>query len=108
VALGGAETQPAGARLGHFRLLVRDVRRRQTERVSPRAWVRELALIHVLAAGAIDPGEEFDVRLADLSEHGMPSVPERRFAPGDTLTTMVSVDAGLIRLGARVLQVTAA
>ena len=38
----------------------------------------------------------------------MAFITERRFAPGDTLTTMVSVDVGLIRLGARVLQVTAA
>jgi len=108
IALAVAEIQPAGDRLVHVRLEVRDVRHRQTERVSPRAWVKELALIHVLAASAIDPGEEFDVRLADLSQDGMAFITERRFAPGDTLTTMVSVDVGLIRLGARVLQVTAA
>src|SRR6476661_7119522 len=49
------------------RLRVLDVLRRESERTTPRAAVEELALMHVLGARRIAEGEEFDVRLADLS-----------------------------------------
>src|SRR6185437_7766786 len=50
---------------------VRDVLRRESERTTPRAAVEELALMHVLGARRIAEGEEFDVRLADLSPTGV-------------------------------------
>src|SRR5262245_30428100 len=55
--------------LVHLRVLA--VTRRDDHRVSARADVQELALVHVMGARGIAEGEELDVRLADLSSSGV-------------------------------------
>jgi hypothetical protein len=86
------------------RLQVLDVQRRESERTTPRAAVEELALMHVLGARKIAEGEEFDVRLADLSPSGVAFVTDRSFHTGDFFAMMVTVRGRLLRLQARALQ----
>jgi hypothetical protein len=86
------------------RLRVLDVLRRESERTTPRAAVEELALMHVLGARNIAEGEEFDVRLADLSPSGVAFVTDRRFHTGDFFAMMVTIRGQLLRLQARALQ----
>ena len=86
------------------RLRVLDVLRRESERTTPRAAVEELALIHVLGARKIAEGEEFDVRLADLSPFGVAFVTDRSFHTGDFFAMMVTIRGQLLRLQARALQ----
>jgi len=94
----------AGEGMATVHLSVEDVSRRQSKRELPRAEVKELALLHVLGGRMLSEGEEFDVRLADLSPAGVAFVTDQRFSIGDRLALMVSVDGGLLRLQARVLQ----
>ena len=86
------------------RLRVLDVLRRESERTTPRAAVEELALMHVLGARKIAEGEEFDVRLADLSPSGVAFVTDRSFHTGDFFAMMVTIRGHLLRLQARALQ----
>jgi hypothetical protein len=86
------------------RLRVLDVLRRESERTTPRAAVEELALMHVLGARKIAEGEEFDVRLADLSPSGVAFVTDRSFHTGDFFALMVTIRGHLLRLQARALQ----
>jgi hypothetical protein len=86
------------------RLRVLDVLRRESERTTPRAAVEELALMHVLGARKIAEGEEFDVRLADLSPSGVAFVTDRSFHTGDFFAMMVTIRGRLLRLQARALQ----
>ena len=86
------------------RLRVLDVLRRESERTTPRAAVEELALMHVLGARKIAEGEEFDVRLADLSPSGVAFVTDRSFHTGDFFAMMVTIRGQLLRLQARALQ----
>jgi hypothetical protein len=86
------------------RLLVQDVLRRESERTTPRAAVEELALMHVLGARRIAEGEEFDVRLADLSPTGVAFITDRSFHTGDFFAMMVTIRGQLLRLQARALQ----
>jgi hypothetical protein len=86
------------------RLRVLDVLRRESERTTPRAAVEELALMHVLGARRIAEGEEFDVRLADLSPSGVAFVTDRSFHTGDFFAMMVTIRGKLLRLQARALQ----
>jgi hypothetical protein len=86
------------------RLRVLDVLRRESERTTPRAAVEELALMHVLGARKIAEGEEFDVRLADLSPFGVAFVTDRSFHTGDFFAMMVTIRGRLLRLQARALQ----
>ena len=86
------------------RLRVLDVLRRESERTTPRAAVEELALMHVLGARRIAEGEEFDVRLADLSPSGVAFVTDRSFHTGDFFAMMVTIRGQLLRLQARALQ----
>src|SRR6476620_5793748 len=81
ISLTVAETLHQTESTISVRLLVRDVLRRESERATPRAAVEELALMHVLGARRIAEGEEFDVRLADLSPTGV------AFFFNDTSTT---------------------
>jgi hypothetical protein len=83
---------------------VRDVLRRESERTTPRAAVEELALMHVLGARRIAEGEEFDVRLADLSPTGVAFITDRSFHTGDFFAMMVTIRGQLLRLQARALQ----
>jgi len=85
-------------------LLVMEVVRRDDHRVSARADVQELALVHVLGARGIAEGEELDVRLADLSASGVAFVTDRTFHIGDRFAMMVTIDGRVLRLQARVLQ----
>jgi hypothetical protein len=87
-----------------LRLRVLDVQRRESERTTPRAAVEELALMHVLGARKIAEGEEFDVRLADLSTSGVSFVTDRSFHTGDFFAMMVTIRGRLLRLQARALQ----
>jgi hypothetical protein len=87
---------------------VYSVSERKTQRVLPRADVKELALLRVLGARGLAEGEEFDVRLADLSIGGVAFITDQRFHIGDRCSLMVSVDGRLLRLQARVLQTTGA
>ena len=87
-----------------LRLRVLDVQRRESERTTPRAAVEELALMHVLGARKIAEGEEFDVRLADLSPSGVAFVTDRSFHTGDFFAMMVTIRGRLLRLQARALQ----
>jgi hypothetical protein len=86
------------------RLRVLDVLRRESKRTTPRAAVEELALMHVLGARKIAEGEEFDVRLADLSPSGVAFVTDRSFHTGDFFAMMVTIRGQLLRLQARALQ----
>jgi hypothetical protein len=86
------------------RMRVLDVLRRESERTTPRAAVEELALMHVLGARKIAEGEEFDVRLADLSPFGVAFVTDRSFHTGDFFAMMVTIRGRLLRLQARALQ----
>jgi hypothetical protein len=88
-------------------LRVLDLQQRQSHRVTPRASVEELALLHVLGARGIAEGEEFDVRLADLSPSGVAFVTDRTFHTGDFFAMMVTIQGGVLRLQARVLQTSA-
>jgi len=85
-------------------LRVLDVQRRRSERIAPRAALAELALLHVLGARGIAQGEEFDVRLADLSPSGLAFVTDRTFHTGDSIAIMASIGGGVLRMQARVLQ----
>src|SRR6476620_8974795 len=81
ISLTVAETLHQTESTISVRMLVRDVLRRESERTTPRAAVEDLALMHVLGARRIAEGEEFDVRLADLSPTGV------AFFFNDTSTT---------------------
>jgi hypothetical protein len=85
-------------------LRVLDVQRRQSERVTPRTALEELALVHVMGARGIAQGEEFDVRLADLSASGVAFVTDRTFHIGDSIAIMATIGSRVLRLQARVLQ----
>jgi hypothetical protein len=85
-------------------LRVLDVQRRESVRTTPRAAIEELALLHVLGARSIVQGEEFDVRLADLSPSGVAFVTDRTFHIGDRFAMMVTIGGQVLRLQARVLQ----
>lgn len=88
-------------------LRVLNVQRRESQRTTPRAAVEELALLHVLGARAIAEGEEFDVRLADLSPSGVAFVTDRTFHIGDRFAMMATIGGQVLRLQARVLQTSA-
>ena len=60
--------------------------------------------MHVLGARRIAEGEEFDVRLADLSPSGVAFVTDRSFHTGDFFAMMVTIRGQLLRLQARALQ----
>lgn len=94
----------AGEGMATVHLRVAEVREREAERTIPRADVNELALLHVLGGRALTEGEEFDVRLADLSPGGVAFITDQRFHIGDRFALMVSVEGRLLRLHARVLQ----
>jgi len=104
ISLTVAETLHQTESTISVRLLVRDVLRRESERATPRAAVEELALMHVLGARRIAEGEEFDVRLADLSPTGVAFITDRSFHTGDFFAMMVTIRGQLIRLQARALQ----
>ena len=104
ISLTVAETlHPSESTVG-VRLLVQDVARRESERTTPRAAGEELALMHVLGARRIAEGEEFDVRLADLSPTGVAFITDRSFHTGDFFAMMVTIRGQLLRLQARALQ----
>ncbi|MDX6593884.1 MAG: hypothetical protein QOJ13_3080 [Gaiellales bacterium] len=94
----------AGEGMATLHLRVAEVNQRESQRTLPRAEVKELALLHVLGARAFAEGEEFDVRLADLSPAGVAFITDQRFYIGDRFGLMVSVEGRLLRLQARVLQ----
>jgi hypothetical protein len=104
IALNVAEMLYESEWMATVNLRVLDVRRRESERTTPRAAVEELALVHVLGARGIAQSEEFDVRLADLSPSGVAFITDRTFHIGDTLAMMVTIDGHVLRLQARVLQ----
>ena len=85
-------------------LRVLDVQRRESQRMTPRAALEELALVHVMGARGIAQGEEFDVRLADLSPSGVAFVTDRSFHTGDSIAIMATIGSRVLRLQARVLQ----
>jgi hypothetical protein len=85
-------------------LRVRDVRRRDSHRVTARARIEELAHLHVMGARAIAENEAFDVRLADLSPSGVAFVTEHQFTVGDRFALMATVGGRVLRMQARVLQ----
>ena len=89
------------------RLRVLDLQRRESHRMTPRATIDELALVRVLGARGIASGEEFDVRLADLSPSGVAFVTDRTFHTGDFFAMMVTIGGRVLRLQARVLQTSA-
>jgi len=99
-----ADVFDAGEGMATVHLEVVDVQQRDAQRTLPRAEVKELALLHVLGGRALSEGEEFDVRLADLSPEGLAFVTDQRFFIGDRFALMVSVEGRLLRLQARVLQ----
>jgi PilZ domain-containing protein len=101
-----ADLFDAGEGMATLHLQVVDVTPRESHRTLPRAEVKELALLHVLGGRALTEGEEFDVRLADLSPAGVAFITEQRFYIGDRFALMVSVEGRLLRLQARVLQTT--
>lgn len=86
----------------HLRVL--DVQRRRSERVSARATLDEMAVVHVLGARALAQDEELDVRLADLSASGVAFVTDRRFHVGDRVAMQARIAGRSLRLQARVLQ----
>ena len=104
ISLTVAETLHQSESTIGVRLLVQDVLRRESERTTPRAAVEELALMHVLGARRIAEGEEFDVRLADLSPTGVAFITDRSFHTGDFFAMMVTIRGQLLRLQARALQ----
>ena len=104
ISLTVADTQHQTESTIGVRLRVLDVLRRESERTTPRAAVEELALMHVLGARKIAEGEEFDVRLADLSPSGVAFVTDRSFHTGDFFAMMVTIRGQLLRLQARALQ----
>jgi len=85
-------------------LRVRDVRRRDSHRVTARARIEDLARLHVMGARAIAENETFDVRLADLSPSGVAFVTEHQFTIGDRFALMATVGGRVLRMQARVLQ----
>ena len=85
-------------------LRVRDVRRRDSHRVTARARIEELAQLCVMGARAIAENETFDVRLADLSPSGVAFVTEHEFTIGDRFALMATVGGRVLRMQARVLQ----
>jgi PilZ domain len=107
IELAVAEIHSANESTVAVDLRVLDVRRRDSHRMTPRAQLADLALVHVLGARAIAPADEFDVRLADLSTNGVAFVTDRSFYSGDLVAMMITVSGGVLRLRGRVLQTTA-
>jgi hypothetical protein len=106
IVLVVADVFDAGEGMATVHLQVAEVKQRESHRTLPRAEVKELALLHVLGGRALPEGEEFDVRLADLSPAGLAFITDQRFYIGDRFALMVSVEGRLLRLQARVLQTT--
>ncbi|MEP6641376.1 MAG: PilZ domain-containing protein [Gaiellales bacterium] len=72
-----------GGSLGRVDLAITAVSRRKPYRAVVRAHTSQLALVTVVASRHQRAGEEFDVRLVDLSVTGFAFLTERKLAAGD-------------------------
>jgi PilZ domain len=89
-------------------LTVERLRRRSGRRASPRARMRDLALVGVLYSRKVGADAEFDAHLTDLSADGLAFVTDQPLAAGDLLTVMPTIDRKLVRLRVRVLHIAPA
>ena len=89
-------------------LAIDDVHRFDGDRSTQRANANDLALVRVRYADVLDRGAEFDARLADLSLLGISLVTTEDLREGDRLVVMPTISGTMLRLDARVLNVTLA
>ena len=72
-------------------------------RTAPRAPVSVPAYLHVLYGREIAPGEQLDIRLADVSRTGVSFITNRSFQPGDKLEISAELPRRLVRMEAQVV-----
>ncbi len=89
-------------------LVVHSVRSVDGSREYPRGRVDDLALVRVEFAEHIPSGAESDVRMVDLGAGGVAFVTDARLREGDRIAVMATVDRQVLRVSARVLNVTLA
>jgi hypothetical protein len=81
---------------------VLDIVPRSGEREAPRVRLAEMAQAFVRYSESLAPGEEFEVRLADLSERGIAFVTDLAPTVGDRLRLTVRLDGRAVELEALV------
>jgi hypothetical protein len=72
-------------------------------RTAARAPVSVPAYLHVLYGREIAPGEQLDIRLADVSRTGVSFITNRSFQPGDKLEISAELPRRLVRMEAQVI-----
>jgi hypothetical protein len=72
-------------------------------RTAPRAQMSTPAYLHVLYGREIAPGEQLDIRLADVSRTGVSFITTRSFQPGDKVEISAELPQRLVRMEARVV-----
>ena len=89
-------------------LEVTSVSRLKPFRAVARAHLSQLALVAVVAGAELNQGDEFDARLADISQSGFALSTERHLERGDLITMTTQLDSAVLRVQARCVQVAPA
>jgi PilZ domain-containing protein len=84
-------------------LQVTAVHHRQARRVHARLAVEDTAGLYAISCRELQPGTQFPVAIADLSESGLAFVSDRVFHLGDVIAIMPKVSGQPVRMRARIL-----
>jgi hypothetical protein len=79
-----------------------DIVPRAGHRVAPRARLSEMARARVSFSGSLPKGQEFEVRMADASKHGVAFITDLVLAIGDRVDLSFEIDGQPLELSALV------
>lgn len=108
VACHVVEMYYESASMSRVELEVTSVSRLKPFRAVARAHLSQLALVSIVAGTELAQGDEFDTRLADISQTGFALLTERHLERGDLITMTTQLDAAVLRVKARCVQVAPA